>query len=115
MAKGSDNVFPRFLISEGGSTSTPAANNVTVYAKANGLLYSKDDAGAESLLSGNATTVATDTIWDTAGDLVVATGADAAAKLVKGNAGGQLSMGNGAVIWNAGTAFPASKARGCAA
>lgn len=51
MTKASDNVFPRFLISEGGSTSTPAANRVTVYAKADGLLYSKDDAGAEKLLS----------------------------------------------------------------
>ena len=52
MTKGSDNVFPRFLISEGGSTATPAAGRVTVYAKANGLLYSKDDAGFETLMSG---------------------------------------------------------------
>lgn len=52
MAKASDNVFPRLLISEGGSTTTPAAGNVTVYAKADGLLYSKDDAGAETLVSG---------------------------------------------------------------
>lgn len=52
MTKASDNVFPRFLISEGGSTSTPAANQVTVYAKANGLLYQKDDAGVETLLAG---------------------------------------------------------------
>jgi hypothetical protein len=50
MTKGSDNVFPRLLISEGGSTSTPAANRVTVYAKSDGLLYSKDDAGAETAL-----------------------------------------------------------------
>jgi len=52
MSKASDNVFPRFLISEGGSTATPAAGRVTVYAKANGLLYSKDDAGAETALGG---------------------------------------------------------------
>ena len=52
MPKASDNVFPRFLISEGGSTATPAAGRVTVYAKADGLLYSKDDAGSESLVSG---------------------------------------------------------------
>ena len=51
MAKASDNVFPRFLISEGGSTATPAANRVTVYAKSDGLLYSKDDAGVEKLMS----------------------------------------------------------------
>lgn len=52
MSKASDNVFPRFLISEGGSTTTPAAGRVTMYAKADGLLYSKDDAGAETLVSG---------------------------------------------------------------
>jgi hypothetical protein len=54
MTKASDNVFPRFLISEGGSTATPAADEVTVYAKADGLLYSKDDAGVETLVSGGA-------------------------------------------------------------
>ena len=52
MPKASDNVFPRFLISEGGSTATPAAGRVTVYAKADGLLYSKDDAGSETALGG---------------------------------------------------------------
>lgn len=84
MAKVSDNVFPRFLISEGGSTSTPAAAQVTVYAKANGLLYSKDDAGTETALGGGSGSVATDAIWDAAGDLAVGTGADTAAKLTKG-------------------------------
>lgn len=53
MTKASDNVFPRLLISEGGSTATPAASQVTVYAKANGLLYSKDDAGTETALGGS--------------------------------------------------------------
>lgn len=52
MVKASDNVYPRFLISEGGSTSTPASGRVTMYAKADGLLYSKDDAGTETLMSG---------------------------------------------------------------
>ena len=81
MAKGSDNVFPRFLISEGGSTATPAAGRVTVYAKADGLLYQKDDAGAETLLAGgSAGAVATDVIWDAAGDLVQGTGANTGAK-----------------------------------
>jgi len=55
MTKASDNIFTRLLVSEGGSTSTPAAGNVTVYAKANGLLYSKDDAGAETALGGGGT------------------------------------------------------------
>jgi hypothetical protein len=39
-------------VDEGGTSSTPAAGKVRVYAKADGLLYSKDDAGAETLVSG---------------------------------------------------------------
>lgn len=74
MTKASDNVFPRLLISEGGSTATPASGRVTVYAKANGLLYSKDDAGAETALGGGSGSVATDAIWTTAGKVAVATG-----------------------------------------
>ena len=50
MTRASDNIFPRLLISEGGSTATPASGEVTVYAKSDGLLYSKDDAGAETAL-----------------------------------------------------------------
>jgi hypothetical protein len=34
------------------SPSTPAAGNVVLYAKADGLLYSKDDAGVETVVSG---------------------------------------------------------------
>ena len=41
----------RITIEEGGSTTTPAASDVALYAKADGLLYSKDDAGAETLVS----------------------------------------------------------------
>lgn len=96
MTKASDNIFPRFLVSEGGSTATPAAAQVTVYAKADGLLYSKDDAGVETLLSsGPAGSVATDTIWDTKGDLAAATGADAAAKLAAAANGSFLRTASG--------------------
>jgi hypothetical protein len=42
----------RLTIEEAGSTSTPASGDVAVYAKANGLVYSKDDAGTETLMSG---------------------------------------------------------------
>lgn len=106
MPKASDNVFPRFLVSEGGSTSTPAAGRVTIYAKADGLLYQKDDAGTETVLAGNATTLATDTLWDTAGDLVVGSGANTAAKLAIGAVGAHLSRLNGTVQWNSGTSNP---------
>lgn len=50
--------------------------------------------------------VATDVIWDAAGDLVVGTGANTAAKLSLGAAGGAVSRVNGAVAWNSGTSFP---------
>jgi len=39
-------------LTEGTSTATPASATVAVYAKADGLVYSKDDAGAETLMSG---------------------------------------------------------------
>lgn len=45
------------------------------------------------------TTVATDTIWDTKGDLAVATGADAAAKLAIGTAGQLLGASNATPKW----------------
>ena len=54
--------------------------------------------------------VGTDPIWDAAGDLVVGSGADTAARLAKGAAGGVLAMLNGAVAWNSGSSFPATPA-----
>jgi len=92
---------------EGAAPATPAASRVVMYAKADGLMYSKDDAGAETLMSsGSSGNVATDAIWDAAGDLAVGTGANTAAKLAIGAAGGALSRVNGAVAWNSGTSNP---------
>lgn len=65
-----------------------------------------DNAGAAG------STVATDAIWDAAGDLAVGTGADTAARLAKGAAGAELGMSNGSVAWTAGTSFPGSPAAG---
>lgn len=56
--------------------------------------------------AGSAAGVAADAIWDAAGDLVVGSGANTAAKLTLGAAGGAVSRVNGAVAWNSGTAFP---------
>lgn len=101
MTKASDNVFPRLLISEGGSTSTPSSGRVTVYAKANGLLYAKDDAGTETALGGSAGSVATDAIWDAAGDLALGTGANTAAKLAIGANGYVLTSNGTTASWAA--------------
>jgi hypothetical protein len=70
-----------------------------------GLLHLKDSAGTvtDIAASGN---VATDAIWDAAGDLAVGSGANTAARLAIGAAGGALSRVNGAVAWNSGTANP---------
>lgn len=57
-------------------------------------------------LTGAGGSVATDTLWDAAGDLAVGSGANTAAKLALGAAGGALSRVNGAVAWNSGTSFP---------
>lgn len=50
--KASDNLFPKLLFTEGAAPATPEANTVIVYAKADGKLYSKDDAGTETPLGG---------------------------------------------------------------
>lgn len=50
----SDNVFPKVVLAEGAAPATPSANQVKVYAKADGLVYSKDDAGTETLMSSGA-------------------------------------------------------------
>jgi hypothetical protein len=54
VAKASDNIFPKVNFGEGAAPATPGAGNVRLYAKTDGLLYSKDDAGAETLVSGGA-------------------------------------------------------------
>lgn len=43
-----------WTFSEISAPATPAANKVSLYAKSDGLLYSKDDAGTETLVSGGA-------------------------------------------------------------
>lgn len=41
-------------MTEGAAPATPGTGEVRVYAKTDGLLYSKDDAGTETLVSGGA-------------------------------------------------------------
>lgn len=52
MVKASENEFPKVTFAEGAAPSTPTTGLVIAYAKTDGLLYSKDDAGAETLISG---------------------------------------------------------------
>lgn len=46
--KASDNLFPKLLLTEGAAPATPASGTVVLYAKADGKLYFKDDAGTET-------------------------------------------------------------------
>ena len=52
MAKVSDNEFPKVILAEGAAPATPDSGLVKLYAKTDGQLYSKDDAGAETALGG---------------------------------------------------------------
>ena len=83
----SDNVFPKVILAEGAAPATPSAGEVKIYAKSDGLVYSKDDAGTETGPFGGGGDVATDAIWDAKGDLAAGTGANTAAKLTVGTDG----------------------------
>lgn len=54
MAKVDANLFPKVILVEAAAPATPAAGTVIEYAKVDGLIYSKDDAGVETLVSGGA-------------------------------------------------------------
>ncbi len=53
--------FDQMRLDEVVAPGTPAAGKVYLYAKADGLLYSKDDAGVESALGGSSTLPVVDT------------------------------------------------------
>lgn len=108
--------FP-VLLGTGNHAGRPAASAVGkggLYAcSTHGLIYQTDGSSWSTWATlGTSGAVATDAIWDAAGDLAVGTGADTAAKLAKGNAGAVLAMSNGALAWNGGTSFPGSPATG---
>ena len=72
--------------------ATPPSGTVRFYAKADGLLYSKDDAGVETVVTGGAGGgggIAA-TIVDAKGDLIVGTAADTVARFAAGPDGMSL-------------------------
>lgn len=52
MVRASDNVFPKVQFSEETAPATPSVGEAVVYVKSDGKLYLKDDAGAETDLTG---------------------------------------------------------------
>lgn len=76
----------QFNFAEVAAPSTPASGQTVVYAKTDGKVYAKDDAGNEyDLTAGSGASVAGDAIWDAAGDLAVGTGANTASRLAVGS------------------------------
>lgn len=108
MTKASDNAFPSVLVTEGTEPSAPAAGKQRLYIDSTSHhLMRVPSSGTEvDIETAAAGGMATDALWDAAGDLAVGTGANTAAKLTIGAAGGAVSRVNGAVDWNSGTGFP---------
>lgn len=75
---------------EAAAPSTPASTKVVIYAKSDGLMYSKDDAGVETLMSGGSSGIPA-TIVDAKGDIIAATAADTVARLAVGTNGHVLT------------------------
>lgn len=99
------------------TTSVLLPNGTTVPATCSiGMLYFDNDATAGVNLygctatntwtllgdGGGAGSVATDAIWDAAGDLAVGSGSNTAVRLAKGNNGDVLTVSGGSVVWGAG-------------
>lgn len=84
MTKASDNIFPKLIGAEGAAPGTPGAATAILYVKADGLWYSKDDAGVETLVSGGSGGGIPATIFDAKGDLIAASAADTAVRLAVG-------------------------------
>lgn len=104
-----DNPSPSLLLVEGDPEAlaeNAAAGQRRLAVGTDHLLYLVDEAGVKTQVGGASGAVATDAIWDAAGDLAVGTGANTAAKLAIGAAGGHVSRINGAVAWDSGTSFP---------
>lgn len=86
---------PKASSSGGGDVLGPATST-------DGHLAVWDGTNSKTLKDGGAPgggAVATDTIWDAAGDIVQGTGANAAARLAKGTEGRVLKAGASAVEW----------------
>lgn len=83
---------------DGSDFTNPAADYRRLFLGEDGYLHVKDSAGnVTDPYTSSAGNVATDAIWDAAGDLAVGTGADTAAKLTLG-ATGTVPRSNGSTL-----------------
>ncbi len=83
-----NNLSPYLTIVEATEPSAPSAGQQRLYIDSTThLLKATNSSGTDRTIEGSSTTIANDTIWAAQGDIVVATGNDAAAVLAKGAAG----------------------------
>jgi hypothetical protein len=93
---------------DGSDFTNAAADYRVLFLGEDGVWHAKDSAGTVTEpFTGGSSSVATDTIWDAAGDLVQGTGADTAAKLSAGTAGQVLTSAGAAAAnaWGPGPAI----------
>lgn len=102
-----DNPFPSVLFRETVDPANPSAGDQRLFVDTDHLLKMVDSSGTVTTFTTSSGAVATDSIWDAAGDLAVGTGANTAAKLTMSSvAGGHLARINGALAYDQGTAMP---------
>ena len=103
MTKASDNEFPKVILDVGTIPAAPTDDTWKLYAASGGVYAVSSNATAGPFGAGGAGSgdVATDTIWDAAGDLVQGTGANTAAKLSAGTSGMTLKSAGAAAanVW----------------
>ena len=109
LPKASDNPFPSLLVVEGATPSSPPSGDQRLFVdSADHKLKRVNSSGTVTVVEGGAG-VAADTLWDTKGDLAIATGADTAAKLPVGS-NKQILTADSAQATGVKWAAPASQA-----
>ncbi len=96
MAKIQDVDIPHLEFAEAAAPGTPAAGIVRIYAKADGLMYSKDDAGVETAVSGGGGL--TDPMT-TRGDVIIRNASNVTARLAIGSTGKVLQSDGTDISW----------------
>jgi hypothetical protein len=104
MTKASDNPYPSVLFMETGAPAAPAAGYQRLYLNSSNLNVINASNTIRVIGSGAGGSVATDAIWDAAGDIAVGTGANTAAKKTIGSVYQTLRVKSGAadVEWAGG-------------
>lgn len=93
-------IHVRESANDGSDFSNAAADYRVLFLGEDGLLHVKDSSGTVTNPFSGVGSLATDTLWAAAGDLVVATGNDAAARLAIGATNGMVVQRvSGAVAW----------------